>query len=319
MKIIFFGMPEGIVCLNALIGQNKNIIALVPPAPTHSMHNLMVQVAEQNKIPVLFFQKSPKEKDFIESLKEIKPDIGIVCAFDHLLPKEILEIPQLGFINYHPSLLPEYRGGNPYFHVILNDEKKTGVTIHYMDENFDTGDIIDQWETEISSLETLGTLLYRLNAQAAQMIINLIEKFEKGENIPRKPQVKTGNFKTSPVIYPEKGQISIDWSKDSSYIERFTRACNPIFGATTYFRNCMIKIWAGESLPDKNTKSLSESGTIVKVSDNSLEIATGNGLFCPTVIQIANFLVTDAKSFIKHTNPKTGEIFTEAQPFTYPL
>jgi len=145
MKVIFFGIPDlGLICLGELIKRKTNIIAVVPPVPNHPTHKLMVNTAKQNGISSLFFKTSPKEPTFIDSFRRLQPDLAVVCAFDHLLPEELLEIPPLGFINCHPSLLPDYRGGNPYFHVIANGEKETGITVHYMDKTFDTGDVICQ-------------------------------------------------------------------------------------------------------------------------------------------------------------------------------
>lgn len=309
MRIVFFGIPEaGLICFNAIMQKQKNVIAVVPPVATHPAHSIMVNTAKQYSVPVLCFEKSPKEEDFIRSFKELNADVAFVCAFDHLLPQELLDIPPLGFINCHPSLLPEYRGGNPYFHTILNDEKKTGITIHYMDNAFDTGDIITQWECRVEPNETLGTLFTRLNFQSAQMIIETMESLERGETLPRRTQQKTGNYKKAPNVWPDKGDTLIDWSKDSAYIERFTRALNPFFGAITNYRSCTLKIWSGFSLPDSKSSKY-KPGSIVKVSKETIAIATGNGVFFPSCIQIGNFAITDVKDFIKRTNPQEGELF----------
>ena len=94
----------------------------------------------------------------LNKVRELQPDVAIVCSFNFLLPKELYEIPKFGTINCHPSLLPDYRGANPYFHVINNNEKQTGITFHYVDETFDTGDIITQIPVDIYENDTMGSL-----------------------------------------------------------------------------------------------------------------------------------------------------------------
>jgi len=307
MKIIFLGVPDlGLLCLNALIEKKKNIIAVVPPVKSNPTHSLMVEISKIHNIPLLPFENSPKEPDFIEAFRKFKPDIAIVCAFDHKIPEELLEIPPLGFINCHPSLLPDYRGGNPYFHVIVNNEKKTGVTIHYMDKNFDTGEIITQSELDIKPDETFGTIFNKLNKISIEMITDIADKFEKNGRLPGIPQNLSEKYKTSPAINPNNKDTLIDWSKDAAYIERFIRACNPIYGAVCHFRRCETKIWSA-GYTDEITGH--DPGTIAKVSNDSISVATGKGLLILKTIQLGFFMITDAKDFIKRTNPQVGEKF----------
>jgi len=310
MRIAFFGVPDlGVIGLNALMQNNANIVVAIPPSTSNAGYEHMTSVILHNNIPVLSFNKSPREPEFIASFMEFRPDVAIIGAFDNKLPEELIKIPPLGFINFHPSLLPEYRGGNPYFHVILNNEKKTGVTAHYMDESFDTGDIITQSETDIAGDETFGTLLSKLNSQSAEMMIEIVKKLENGESLPRKKQIKEGDFKTAPIIRPSKGDNIIDWSKDAFYINRFVRACNPIYATISSFRGNKIAIWAG--MYSENNKNINiKPGTIVNVSRDSIAVATGKGLFFPTVIQ-CDYFITDIKDFIRRAAVKAGESFNE--------
>lgn len=316
MRIAFFGVPDlGIICLNTLMQNNKNIVVVVPPPIDHPAHGLMVEAARLHGIPSVIFNKSLKEKEFIKAFKQFSPDIAVVCAFNNKIPKEVLDIPPQGFINCHPSLLPEYRGGNPYFHVILNNETKTGTTIHYMDENFDTGDIITQEELPIEPDETLGLLFHKLNMQCAKLITEVIDKIDNNYILTRTPQDTTKKYKTAPIIDLTDIGTSINWSKDCFYIDRFVRACNPFFGAKSLFRGSKVIIWSGKCHTDTvnyiNTKY--EPGTFVGVNKDGLIIATGKGFYTPTCIQIDNLLITDIKDFIKRTNPKLGEIFSSIE------
>lgn len=308
MKIIFFGIPDlGLMCLNELLTRKKNIVAIVSPIKKHPSYELISGIAAYHNIPVITFNKTPNEPDFIESFKKFNPDIAVVCAFDHKIPQKLLDIPSHGFINCHPSYLPHYRGGNPYFHVIANGEKKTGVTIHYMDKNFDTGDIIAQEEVDIMSDETFGTLFGKLNEKSALMTANVVDKFEKHGKLPGLPQNDDKKYKKAPSIKPEREDNLINWTKNGEEIERFIRACNPIYGATCYYRNCASKIWSARYC---NKQSKFSPGVIDKVTSDEIFISTGKGTISPKVIQVGFFLITDVKDFIKRFNPKMGELFS---------
>lgn len=307
MRILFIGMPDmALTVFNFLIKSKKNIVAVVPPVSGHPTHNLMVMVAKKQHIPCIYFNNSPKEVQFIEAVKSIKPDIAVVCSFDYLLPPELLSIPKFGVINCHPSLLPEYRGGNPYFHVINNGEKYTGVTLHFMDESFDTGDIISQYETPLAPDETMGTLFNRLNYKTAEMLDDVLTLIESGKNIESYKQDKNKFYKKAPKILPDKGHNKINWSDDSEAIDRFVRACNPFLGATCYFRGDFVRIWSG-----KYSKSINMSnvlhGSIIKITADNILISTANGIYMPETIQYGSYFVGGIKEFIKRVSPKVGE------------
>lgn len=310
MKIAFWGVPDlGLICLSRLMASNKNITVVIPPAMSHPAYSLMVSSANSYGIPVLSFKKTPKERDFIEKFKEFAPDIAVVCSFNNLIPDEVLKIPAKGFINCHPSLLPNYRGGNPYFHVIYNGEEKTGTSIHYMDASFDTGDIIMQEEMIISSDETLGTLFNKLNYQCANLVNKVLTMMEAGEDLPRIAQDKKSEFPTAPNIGQNEATTFINWNSDACHIERFVRGLNPFFGAKSYFRNNKIRFWSGKYDMSFKAANVSLPGTIIDIDKDKIIIATGKGVFIPTVIQIEYFLITDVKDFIKRTNPQIGEMF----------
>ncbi|MDD3149215.1 MAG: methionyl-tRNA formyltransferase [Candidatus Gastranaerophilales bacterium] len=310
MRILFFGVPDmGIICFNALVAKHlKSLVGVVPPAPTHAAFTMMMSAAEEHNLPCIYFSNSPKEKPFIEKIKQLEPDIGIVCAFNHLISQEIIDIFPQGIINCHPSLLPDYRGGNPYFHVIANNEEQTGVTFHYMDSSFDTGDIIYQRKIPLAKNETIGTLFNKLNMLSAQMVVELVDNLESGQKLPRVPQINHENLRKAPSVKQEIGDTFIKWEWEAYYIESFIRACNPFWGAVTNFRGCLTKIWSGYYASDK-TYSNVQLGTIVEVSTDKIGILTGKGVFYPTCFTIGSFVLTEIKDFISRTNPKVGERF----------
>jgi methionyl-tRNA formyltransferase len=306
MRIVFFGIPDmALVCLNRLVKAGKNIVAAVPPVPAHPSHNLMVNTSVKYGIPVIYFYESPNEADFVNAFKSFEPDLAVVCSFDHLFPQDVIDIPKLGMINCHPSLLPDYRGGNPYFHIINNNEKQTGITVHYMDGRFDTGDIIAQIKMDVSPDETMGTLFNRQNYEAANMVLGIVNRFEKEGRLDAVVQDKTSSYKKAPIIYPEKRENAIDWNKDAKAIERFVRACNPFFGATCFFRGHMLRLWSGKYSLDNN-KNI-PCGSIAIVRKEAMGIQTAEGMYFPKVLQLGSYLTTDIEDFIRRTSPQAGE------------
>jgi methionyl-tRNA formyltransferase len=121
LRILFIGMPDlALVCLQELVANDKHIVGIVPPPKTDPSYRTLIQAAQAYKIPCIEFENNLNEPAFLEKIKKLNPDIGIVASYNTLFPKEFYEIPKMGTINCHPSLLPDYRGANPYFHVINN-------------------------------------------------------------------------------------------------------------------------------------------------------------------------------------------------------
>lgn len=155
MKIVFMGTPDiAVPCLQKIIDEKYEILGVVtqPDKPKGRGKKLgmspVKELAIENNIPVYQPVKA-RDKEFIDKIKSLNPDVIVVVAFGQILPKEILEIPKLGCINVHVSLLPKYRGAAPINWVIINGEEKTGVTTMYMDEGLDTGDMILKTEVNL--------------------------------------------------------------------------------------------------------------------------------------------------------------------------
>ena len=209
-----------------------------------------------------------------------------------------------GFINVHPSMLPKYRGGNPYSRVIMNGETETGVTIHFMDESFDTGDIIAQKAYHIHSKATMGTLFNELNVLGIELLLQVLQSYET-EPLPRIPQPK-GDFISGKGL--DERDIFINYNKTAEEIERFIRGLNPFIIASTTFRGNLMKIIKAEVASDAFCIP-HPAGTVAKIEDDKFFIATAKGLLVPTVLQFGSFFIGDSKDFIRIVNPKIGEEF----------
>lgn len=305
MRIAVFGLPNQIIhTLNALLQAQHTIAVIVPPAPTHQAHAPVVQYALAKNIPCLFFEKSPLEPDFINKLSSYNPDVAFVCGFDKLIPPEILKIPRQGIINFHPSYLPDYRGGNAYFFMLKNGEPTAGATAHFMDEHFDTGDIIYQEQFALSSHETMGTLANKAEQALAKLAVRIANELLAGTPLPRTKQ-PTGVFKKATSILPERGDTVIQWNTPAITLERFVRACNPFYGAITKFRGKMFIILQANTHSEQTTVA---PGTIINCNADELRIATSTGSISPTVVQYDNYLIGTIDRFIKEIQPKSGEI-----------
>lgn len=292
-----------IICLSKLVADGFNIVGAVPPHFTEATHGLMCNFAKSLKLPLITYERRLDEIDFIHKIRQLDADIAVVCSFNKKLPPELLKSVKGGFVNCHPSLLPDYRGANPYSNVIINDEKETGITLHFMDENFDTGNIIVQKNVKIENKETMGTLFNRMNYLCAELLSEFLKQYETSTDIISVPQ-PSGVFKKAPAIDSRNMKNFIDWEKDAAYIERFVRALNPFVSAMTNFRGVFLKIYSAE-VSDKKVKY--EPGTICHVKD-TLGVATAEGVLHIKSLQFGSYMVADAKSFIEKFKPQIGEM-----------
>ena len=305
-RILFIGMPDfGSIALERLIKENFNIVGVIVPHKSDPSYNYMKSFALNLNANVIDYEETLKDNDFLNKLSNLDIDIAICCSYNKKIPKELLNIPKDGIINCHPSLLPLYRGANPYSAVIINDEKETGITLHYMDENFDTGNIITQYTVPIESNETMGTLFNKLNYLSCEIIVKTLKKYEEIGKLDSTPQAK-GNYPYAPNINPAKADNYINWEKYDAYsIERFIRALNPFIQAMSTYKGLSIHI---HSAFVKNKKVKCKPGSICDINDY-LGIATKDGILYIKILQIGTYLICDAKEFIRRFNPQKGERF----------
>lgn len=302
-RILFVGIPDmAYVCLDGLLAAGVNIVGVMGPKKTHNTYKNFKQFAVSRGMNFIEWDDL-KDEQFLNYLKSLNLDAAVVASFNYKIPKELLDIPRAGFINIHPSLLPKYRGGNPYSTVIINGEAETGVTLHFMDEGFDTGDIITQKKVPIAPLETMGTLFNRLNLLGMQMLVSVLTELEKGD-LPRYKQ-PDGEFIVGQSLKDD--DLFIDYKKSAVEIDRFIRALNPFLIASTTFRGNMIKIFMANYINKDSSKY--KPGTISRIESDKFYIATGKGFICPTAIQFGSFFVGNSQDFIKILAPKVGEVF----------
>lgn len=276
LRIIFMGTPDfAVPCLQALY-EHSNVTAVItqPDKPKGRGQKLtfspVKKWALEHDLPVY---QPPKVRDteFIQKLRDLKPDIIVVVAFGQILSQAILDIPPLGCINVHASLLPHYRGAAPMQWCIINGETKTGVTTMLMDAGLDTGDMLLKEETAIGENTTLEELHDKLMQLGAGVLLKTIDGIVNGK-ISAVKQPKNSNY--APMIDKVTGHI--DWQKPAVNIHNLVRGLNSWPGAYTYLNGEKYKIWR-TVLTDQ--KSTAKPGTIVAADKNAgLLVATGDNL-----------------------------------------
>ena len=220
-------------------------------------------------------EKVKNNDEFIQTIKDLNPEVICVVAYGKILPKEILEIPKYGCINVHGSLLPKYRGSAPIQWAVLNGDKVTGVTTMYMAEGMDTGDMILKQETEIGENETTGELWDRLSKIGADLLVKTLELIRENK-APREKQ--PNDFSIAPML--NKQMAKIDWENQTAeQIKNLVRGLNPIMGAYTFIDNKKVKFWKVELKPITDEYKDTKNGTIVLAdSKKGLEIKAKDGI-----------------------------------------
>lgn len=276
-SIVFMGTPDfSVPSLQQLLANGYNVIGVVtqPDRPKGRKRQLTpppVKVeALKHNIPVLQPEKL-KQSFELNELLEWKPDLIVTAAFGQLLPKEVLQLPIHGCINVHASLLPKYRGGAPIHKAIIDGEKETGVTIMYMVEALDAGDILSQVKVPIELTDDVGTMHDKLSEAGATLLLDTIPKLLENAIEPT-PQDE------SKVTYAwniKREDEVVDWEKDALSIFNHVRGLRPFPVAYTTCEGQVIKLWGTQLLDDTNIKEV--PGTVYELNDYGIKVATGDG------------------------------------------
>ena len=280
LNILFMGTPDfAKESLEAVYNAGHNIIGVVTNIDKPQGRGMKLtpspvkKFAIEKNIPVYQPEKVKKNEEFIAKIKELNPDVICVVAYGKILPKEILEIPRLGSINVHGSLLPKYRGAAPIQWAVLNGDKVTGITTMYMGEGMDTGDMILKQEVEIGENETTGELWDRLSKVGAELLVETLKQVESG-TAPRQKQ--GDDFTLAPMLSKEMSKI--DWeNKTAVEIKNLVRGLNPIMGAYSFLEGKKIKFWKVEALSDEEL--FAEFPDLKEYKEKFFELYPGTILF----------------------------------------
>lgn len=245
LRIVFMGTPEfAVASLDALVKAGGNIVAVVtaPDKPAGRGMNLqqsaVKKYAVENGLTVLQPEKL-KDPQFVEMLRSLNADLQVVVAF-RMLPEVVWNMPPMGTINVHGSLLPQYRGAAPINWAVINGEKETGVTTFKLKHEIDTGDILLQEKFPISENETTGEVHDKMKAVGAEVLVKTVKGLADG-SIKEIPQPASETLRHAPKIFTETGRI--DWNKPVDEIHNLIRGLSPYPGAYTSFHEKTLKIY----------------------------------------------------------------------------
>ncbi len=276
MKLVFMGTPQfAVPSLEKLIHSGYDIAAVVTQPDRKSGRGQKLVpppvklLAEAHGIPVLQFDRI-KSAEGVAALKALSPDMIVTAAFGQILSKEILGIPPLGCLNVHASLLPEYRGAAPIQWAIINGEKQSGVTIIYMNEGLDTGDIITASSVEIGDDMTGGELYETLAALGADLLIETISRIQNGT------AKRTAQDEAQSSYYPPLSKVlaEIDWTKPARDIHNLVRALDPVMGGMAHMGGVVFKIWR----TSVETGSAEPGSIVTSDAKQGLTVGTGDGV-----------------------------------------
>ena len=246
MRVVFAGTPEPAVpSLQALLDSHHDVIAVVtrPDAPSGRGRTLtaspIAELAAQHGIETLKPAK-PSDPEFMARLSELAPDCCPVVAYGALIPQSVLDIPRIGWINLHFSLLPAWRGAAPVQHAIKAGDEITGATTFLLEAGMDTGPVFGHITDAIGPHDTSGDLLQRLSVTGAELLVRTLDGIESGELVAV-PQVDEGVSLAPKVLVDD---AKVDWTHPALAIDRLIRSCTPAPGAWTTFRDERLKLGA---------------------------------------------------------------------------
>lgn len=306
-RIVFMGTPDfSVPVLQTLITEGYEVVGVVtqPDRPKGRKRVLTpppVKVeALKHGIPVLQPEKVRLDEE-IDKVLALKPDLIVTAAFGQILPKRLLDEPEFGCINVHASLLPELRGGAPIHYAILQGKKKTGVTIMYMVEKLDAGDMISKVEVEIDELDNVGTLHDKLSVAGAALLKDTVPNVlsRSISPIPQNEEVAT----YAPNIKRE--QERLDWTKPGEELYNQVRGLNPWPVAYTEWNGANLKVWEAKKVP---LQAPEEPGKVIELQKEGPVVGTGNqqGLLL-TSVQPAGKKKMSGEDFLRGANIEIGQ------------
>ena len=312
MKTVFMGTPDfAVPPLHALIEAGYEVAAVVtqPDKPKGRGKTLLPtpvkEEALMHEIPVYQPQRVRKNPEFLETLKEIDPDIIIVAAFGQIIPKEILELPKFGCINIHASLLPKYRGAAPIQQAVIDGEKESGVTIMQMGEGLDTGDMISKIIIPLAQDETGGSLFGKLAQAGAELLIKTLPSIEQG-TAEREKQPEESPTPYAAMITKQMGLMN--FSKPAEELERLVRGMNPWPSAYTFINGKTLKVWKCK-VSGEQTDAI--PGTVFLTDKEGIHVACEKGTLILTEVQLEGKKRMNTEAFLRGYHIEKGTCFTD--------
>ena len=291
MRTVFMGTPDFAVpsLENLCEAEITEVVGVItqPDRKRGRGQNLQAPPVKETALDYgieIYQPEKVTSKEGLDKLKEWSPDLIVVTAYGQILGKEVLELPELGCINVHASLLPKYRGAAPLHRALINGEEVTGVTIMEMDEGMDTGDMILKEEVEIIPQDTVGSLHDKLAVMGADLLLKAVGEIKAGaaSRTPQDDEKATYADKVS----KEDGEV--DWSDSVQEIWNLVRGMNPWPGAYTYYEGELLKLWDSEIYKAEADSDFGPGEVVKTDQDLGIVVQTGEGQLLITQLQPAN-------------------------------
>lgn len=313
MKIVFMGTPEfAVPSLEALNNEQEIKIKAVVTQPDRKSgrgQNIHYSDIKKKalKLDLDILQSEDVNQDyFVENLKAMQPDFIVVVAFGQKLSQKLLDVPRLGCINLHASLLPEYRGSSPIHKAIIDGKEITGNTTMYLDRGWDDGDIIYQQKIKIKSDDTVGKLHDKLSKKGAGLLLKTLKDIEKGE-APRVAQIDS---EATFAYKIDKSLGKIEWDKNAETIYNLIRGVNPWPGAYTKLNGKRIKIWQVKISKTENTDL--KPGMVIKANhEDGILVQTADGVIAIEKLQLPGGKKISAADFLNGYQLAKGASFNK--------
>lgn len=308
MKVVFMGTPDFAVATLEKLYENGYDVAAVftqPDKPKGRGYKLtpppVKVLAGEHGTPVYQPQSLKKDaQEYLDVLKEISPDVIVVAAYGKILPREVLELPRLGCVNVHGSLLPKYRGAAPIQQSVLDDEKQTGITTMLMGEGLDTGDILLQQSTEIGIDETAAELFDRLAVMGGELLVKTLPLLERGEITP----VKQDESKATYAHMLDKQMCELDFDNSARAVHKKICGLSDWPCAVTYLDGKRIKIYRSSLVSEEGVKG--QPGEII--DEKEFIVACKAGSFKITELQAEGGKRMKAADYLRGKPVKKGTI-----------
>lgn len=303
MRIALIGQAAfGADVLKGLVKMGQEVVGVFCPPDRGGKADPLKEAAVAAGVPV--FQPSHmKNPEAHDQMVKLNADLGVLAFVTDIVPPRVFNAPRLGSICYHPSILPRYRGASAINWAVINGETKTGLSIFWVADGIDTGDILLQKEVEIGPQETTGEVyfnkLYPLGVEAVLEAVDLVAKGKA----PRIPQDHSQSTYDPPC---DEKVAGLDWNKPGPQVFNFIRGCDPQPGATTTFRGEKVKLYNARFLEEAPSAS---PGEILEVSDKGLKVAVPGAAILLTRFRTKDLGKVKAPEFIQAKQPKVGERF----------
>ena len=303
MRIALIGQAGfGADVLKGLLAKGRQVVGVFCPPDRGSKVDPLKEATQEVGVPV-FQPPRMKDPEAYDQMVSLNPDLAVLAFVTDIVPGKVLDVPKIGSICYHPSILPKYRGASAINWAVINGETKSGLTIFWVDAGIDTGDILLQKEVDIDPEETTGKVYFnKLYPMGVDAVIEAVDLIAAG----KAPRIAQDHSKANYDPPCDEKVAGLDWGKPGREVFNFIRGCDPQPGATTTFKGETVKLYNAKFLEEAHQAS---PGEILEVTDKGLKVAVQGGAMLIGALRTKELGKVKAPEFIQARQPQAGERF----------